>query len=77
MPPSEPMKNGTRDDCAVHASGKVRAIVANGASRVTFSGKAAEVPADLHRYIDHTLLKPEATEADIDRISVPRPGWRS
>ena len=56
------------DDCAVHSSEKVRAIVANGASRVTFSGRAAEVPADLHRYIDHTLLKPEATAAEIDRI---------
>jgi deoxyribose-phosphate aldolase len=56
------------DDCAVHSSEKVRAIVANGASRVTFSGKAAEVPADLHKYIDHTLLKPEATEEDVDRI---------
>jgi deoxyribose-phosphate aldolase len=54
--------------CAVHSSEKVRAIVANGASRVTFSGKAAEVPADLHKYIDHTLLKPEATEEDVDRI---------
>ncbi len=58
----------TGDDCAVHSSEKVRAIVANGASRVTFSGKAAEVPADLHRYIDHTLLKPEATEAQVDQI---------
>lgn len=58
----------TGDDCAVHSSEKVRAIVANGASRVTFSGTAAEVPADLHKYIDHTLLKPEATEADVDRI---------
>ena len=58
----------TGDDCAVHSSEKVRAIVANGASRVTFAGRAAEVPADLHRYIDHTLLKPEATEAQIDQI---------
>ncbi|MBT8203546.1 MAG: deoxyribose-phosphate aldolase [Acidimicrobiia bacterium] len=58
----------TGDDCAVHSSEKVRAIVANGASRVTFSGRAAEVPADLHRYIDHTLLKPEATRSDVDRI---------
>jgi len=58
----------TGDDCAVHSSEKVRAIVANGASRVTFSGAAAEVPADLHKYIDHTLLKPEATQADVDRI---------
>ena len=56
------------DDCAVHSSEKVRAIVANGASRVSFSGKAAEVPTDLHRYIDHTLLKPEATQEDVDRI---------
>jgi deoxyribose-phosphate aldolase len=58
----------TGDDCAVHSSEKVRAIVANGASRVTFSGTAAEVPADLHAYIDHTLLKPEATEAQVDQI---------
>jgi len=58
----------TGDDCAVHSSEKVRAIVANGASRVTFSGRAAEVPADLHKYIDHTLLKPEATQEDVDRI---------
>ncbi|MDH3607125.1 MAG: deoxyribose-phosphate aldolase [Acidimicrobiia bacterium] len=35
---------------------------------MTFSGRAAEVPADLHKYIDHTLLKPEATQADVDRI---------
>lgn len=55
-------------DCAVHSSEKVRAVVANGASRVTFSGNASEVPTDLHRYIDHTLLKPEATATDIDRI---------
>jgi len=58
----------TGDDCAVHSSEKVRAIVANGASRVTFSGAAAEVPTDLHAYIDHTLLKPEATQAQIDQI---------
>jgi len=58
----------TGDDCAIHSSEKVRAIVANGASRVTFAGRAAEVPADLHRYIDHTLLKPEATEDQVDQI---------
>ena len=55
-------------DCAVHSSEKVRAIVANGASRVSFRGKAAEVPSDLHAYIDHTLLKPEATAEAIDLI---------
>lgn len=47
---------------------KVREVVANGADRVAFHGEAAEVPLDMARYIDHTLLKPEATASDIDRI---------
>ena len=38
---------------------KVREVVANGADRVAFGG--AEVPLDMARFIDHTLLKPEAT----------------
>jgi deoxyribose-phosphate aldolase len=55
-------------NCAVHSADKVRAVVANGADRVSFSGNGANVPRDLARYIDHTLLKPEATQADIDRL---------
>ncbi len=55
--------------CAAHCSDKVRTVVASGASRVTYHGNGANVPADLARYIDHTLLKPEATASDIDRIS--------
>lgn len=47
---------------------KVREVVANGADRVSFHGEAAEVPLDLARYIDHTLLKPEATATDIDQL---------
>jgi deoxyribose-phosphate aldolase len=47
---------------------KVREVVANGADRVSFHGEAAEVPLDMARYIDHTLLKPEATAADIDQL---------
>ena len=54
--------------CAVHSPDKVRAIVANGAGRISFSGAAAEVPRDLARYLDHTLLKPEASAADIDKL---------
>jgi len=45
---------------------QVRTVVANGADRVSFHGEAADVPLDLARYIDHTLLKPEATAAQID-----------
>ncbi len=48
---------------------QVRRVVANGADRVAFHGAGAEVPADLARYIDHTLLKPDTTSEDIDRIS--------
>ena len=47
----------------------VRRVVANGADRVAFHGAAAEVPLDLAKHIDHTLLKPEATDADIDMLA--------
>ena len=54
--------------CAVHSPDKVRQIVANGARRISFSGAAAEVPRDLARYLDHALLKPEASASDIDKL---------
>ncbi len=44
----------------------VRNVVANGADRVSFHGDASDVPMDLAKYIDHTLLKPEASAEDID-----------
>ena len=47
---------------------KVRRVVANGTDRVSFHGTAADVPLDLARYIDHTLLRPDATDAEIDRM---------
>ena len=46
----------------------VRNVVANGADRVSFHGEAADVPIDLAKYIDHTLLKPEASAVDIDKL---------
>ena len=39
---------------------KLREVVANGADRVSFHGDAEDVPMDLAKYIDHTLLKAEA-----------------
>ena len=54
--------------CAAHSSDKVRAVVASGATRITYQGDAEEVPRDLARFIDHTLLKPDATAAEIDRL---------
>jgi deoxyribose-phosphate aldolase len=52
--------------CAAHSPDKVRSVVANGADRVSYRGGGAEVPRDLARYIDHTLLKPDTTAEDID-----------
>ncbi len=56
--------------CAVHCADKVRAVASMGAGRVSFSGDgpAAEVPSDLAGLIDHTLLRPDAMPADIDKL---------
>ncbi|HEX6221272.1 MAG TPA: deoxyribose-phosphate aldolase, partial [Acidimicrobiia bacterium] len=57
----------TRYDMA-ETGDEVRQVVANGADRVAFHGEAADVPLDLARYIDHTLLGPDATAQDIDQL---------
>ena len=54
--------------CAARCAPRVAEVVAGGASRVSYSGEAGHVPVNLAKYIDHTLLKPDATEADIDRL---------
>lgn len=57
-----------RGACAAHCSETVRGVVQNGAGRISYSGDGADVPRDLARYIDHTLLKPDATAEEIDRL---------
>lgn len=54
----------------LHNPEKVRSVVANGADRVAFHGDASAVPIDMAKYIDHTLLKPDATAENIDRLSL-------
>ena len=54
--------------CAAHCSDKVRDVVATGATRISYHGDGADVPRDLAAYIDHTLLRPDATAGDIDRL---------
>jgi deoxyribose-phosphate aldolase len=54
--------------CAAHCSDSVRNVVSTGAERISYSGDGAEVPRDLARFIDHTLLRPDATAADIDKL---------
>jgi len=54
--------------CAATCAPRVAQVVTSGASRITFQGRGGDVPRDLARYIDHTLLKPDATATDIDRL---------
>jgi deoxyribose-phosphate aldolase len=54
--------------CAAHCPDRVRTVVANGASRISYNGAAPDVPQDLARFIDHTLLRPDATADEIDRL---------
>lgn len=57
-----------RGACAAHCADSVRGVVETGAGRISYSGDGAEVPRDLARFIDHTILKPDATAAEIDRL---------
>jgi len=48
----------------------LRAMVAQGACRLSCDLKSRSLPPDLASTIDHTLLKPDATEAQIRRLCV-------
>jgi deoxyribose-phosphate aldolase len=66
-------KDGICSDnlCVVHNKDGVRNIVQNGATRITSGvgvGDAGGIEPDLAGYIDHTLLKPEATVSDIEKL---------
>lgn len=51
--------------CVVRRPWSVRAVEGAGAMRVGAAAGVGAVPADLAKLIDHTLLKPEATRADV------------
>ena len=55
-------------NCVANCTAKVRSMVEAGAERVSYGGNGANVPTDLARFIDHTLLKPAATAEQIDRL---------
>ena len=58
----------TGGTCAATCAPKVAQVVQSGATRVAYRGPGGDVPRDLAPFIDHTLLKPDATGADIDRL---------
>jgi deoxyribose-phosphate aldolase len=66
-------KDGNCSDglCVIHNKEGVKNIVHNGASRVTAGigiEAAGGIETDLAKYIDHTLLKPEATKDEITKL---------
>ncbi len=54
--------------CAENASDTVRQFISMGASRITYRAGGHGVPGDIAGFIDHTLLKPEATSKDIEKL---------
>ncbi len=45
-----------------------QSLVDSGAERLGYCGNGADVPKPLASYIDHTLLRPDASPADIDEL---------
>ncbi len=54
--------------CVVRRPWSVRALEGAGAMRVGAPAGVGEVPADLGKLIDHTLLKPEATRDEVVKL---------
>lgn len=60
----------TTHDCISRCLSKVDVIMKNGANRVASNLNMKDIPINLASYIDHTLLKPEATEAQVTTLCV-------
>jgi len=58
---------GCEQSCAEKCARKTRCIIDAGADRIS-AGPATQVDASIARLIDHTLLKPDASRADITKL---------
>lgn len=56
------------DHCSVRCIHRMQAMVAAGASRVALPPVDSLTARDMAQFIDHTLLKPEATRDDIRKL---------
>jgi deoxyribose-phosphate aldolase len=54
--------------CAQKCPERVRQVLDAGAARISARIGATVVPKDIVKFIDHTLLKPEATPAEIEKL---------
>jgi len=62
-------ENGAGGDCAPCSPHHIACALQAGASRIGLAaGQAAAGEGEVARYIDHTLLKPEATRAEIEKL---------
>jgi len=59
---------GCTGSCVTRCPARVASVVSSGASRLSSRGDAAATPRHLARFIDHTLLKPDATATEVDRL---------
>ena len=66
--PAAPGCTGCQGECVVRCEERCRTAVAAGADRLSAAPGVHGVSADLARLIDHTLLKPDATEPQVRQI---------
>ncbi len=46
----------------------VKSVISAGAGRIGYTPNGKDIPSDIAHYIDHTLLNPQATPADIKKL---------
>ncbi len=59
---------GCDQNCVEKCARKTRKVIDAGADRISAGPAVSEVAADIAGLIDHTLLKPEASRADIRKL---------
>lgn len=57
-----------RGHCAEKNPGAVRELIAAGAGRIAHGLGGGPISADVAKFIDHTLLKPEATRQQVEQL---------
>jgi deoxyribose-phosphate aldolase len=56
------------DECFVKCPDRMRSLIAEGGVRFGLTGAESEAAREVARYIDHTLLKPDATREEILKV---------
>jgi deoxyribose-phosphate aldolase len=56
------------DECFIKCPDRMQSIIAGGGVRLGLSGAESEAARQVANYIDHTLLKPDATRDEITKV---------